>query len=217
MREYRRFLISITGTAEPGEFGFGLASSHQTSYGMREKGKDWTGNSVYLWAIANAVYMSLLGPQGFRELGELILQRAHYAARRLAEIKGVKIPFPPGFFKEFVVNFDGTGKSVARDQRGAARARHFRRQGSVRRIPRARPERALLRDRDPYARGHRPAGRRARGGDRHDERRSCLRKFHAARLGRAGRHGAGPSRPPRPDLPRGRAARSQTPSATRPS
>ena len=57
-------------------------ASHQTSYGMREKGKDWTGNSVYLWAIANAVYMSLLGPQGFRELGELIITQSHYAARR---------------------------------------------------------------------------------------------------------------------------------------
>ena len=75
VREYNGFLVSITGTAEPGEYGFALASSHQTSYGMREEGKDWTGNSVYLWAIANAVYMSLLGPQGFRELGELILSR----------------------------------------------------------------------------------------------------------------------------------------------
>ena len=45
------------------------------------------GNSVYLWAIANAVYMSLLGPEGFRELGERDPQRSHYAARRLASIR----------------------------------------------------------------------------------------------------------------------------------
>ena len=57
VREYNGFLVSITETAQPGQFGFGLASAHQTSYGMREQGKDWTGNSVYLWAIANAVYM----------------------------------------------------------------------------------------------------------------------------------------------------------------
>ena len=78
------FLISITGTTQPGEYGFSLSSAHQTSYGMREEGRDWTGNSVYLWAIANAVYMSLLGPQGFREVGELILQQVHYAARAIA-------------------------------------------------------------------------------------------------------------------------------------
>ena len=46
----RRFLSAFP-TAEPGEFGFGIALFDQTSYGMREAGKDWTGNSVYLWAI----------------------------------------------------------------------------------------------------------------------------------------------------------------------
>ena len=113
VREYNGFLVSITETARPGQFGFGLASAHQTSYGMREKGKDWTGNSVYLWAIANAVYMALLGPQGFKELGELIITQSHFAARRLAEIKGVGVPFKNGFFKEFVVDFSKSGRTVA--------------------------------------------------------------------------------------------------------
>ena len=112
-REYPTLLISITDTLKPGQIGFGLTLAHQTSYGLREKGKDWTGNSVYLWAIANAVYMSLLGPAGFRELGERIVQQSHYAARALAEIPGVRVVFPGGFFKEFVVNFDATGKTVA--------------------------------------------------------------------------------------------------------
>lgn len=113
VREFNGFLVSITETERQGEYGFALASSHQTSYGMREAGKDWTGNSVYLWAIAAAVYMALLGPKGFGELGELIIARSHYAARRLGVIAGVKLPFAAGFFKEFVVNFDATGRSVA--------------------------------------------------------------------------------------------------------
>jgi glycine dehydrogenase subunit 1 len=112
IREYNGFLVSITGTAKPGQYGFGLASSHQTSYGMRELGKDWTGNSVYLWAIANAVYLALLGPAGMREVGEAILQRGAYAAQRLGGVPGVRVPFL-GFFKEFVVDMTGTGKSVA--------------------------------------------------------------------------------------------------------
>ena len=110
--EYPTLNISITTTNVPGEWGFGLSMAHQSSYGLRDKGTDWTGNSTYLWAIANAVYMSLLGPEGFREVGELIVQQAHYAARKLGEIPGVRIVFPQGFFKEFVVNYDGTGKSV---------------------------------------------------------------------------------------------------------
>lgn len=121
VRQYNGFLMSITTTSKPGEYGFSLSCSHQTSYGMREQGRDWTGNSVYLWAIANAVYMSLLGPEGFRELGELILQQAHYAARALARIKGIRILFPQGFFKEFVVNFDATGKKVAAINRALRR------------------------------------------------------------------------------------------------
>jgi glycine dehydrogenase subunit 1 len=113
VREYNGFMVSITETLKPGQFGFGLASAHQTSYGMREEGKDWTGNSVYLWAIANAVYMSLLGPQGFREVGELILAQSHKAAKRLVRIKGVELRHKNGFFKEFVVDFTKTKKTVA--------------------------------------------------------------------------------------------------------
>jgi glycine dehydrogenase subunit 1 len=110
--EYPTLLISIAQTTH-GERSFGMALMHQCSYGTREKGKDWTGNSTYLWAIASAVYMALLGPQGFRELGETIIQRAHYAARLLGEIRGVRVVPAQGFFKEFVVNFEGTGRSVA--------------------------------------------------------------------------------------------------------
>ena len=112
-KEYPTFLVSITDTVKPGERGFGLSLFHQTSYGMREKGKDWTGNSTYMWTIAAAVYMAMMGPQGFRDVGELILQQARYAAGKLGKIKGVNVVFQANFFKEFVVNFDGTGKTVA--------------------------------------------------------------------------------------------------------
>src|SRR6266851_1589583 len=74
-RQYPTLMISIAETLREGEFGFGLSLFHQTSYGLREKGNDWTGNSVYMWAIANTAYMALLGPQGFCDLGEAILER----------------------------------------------------------------------------------------------------------------------------------------------
>jgi glycine dehydrogenase subunit 1 len=112
-REYPTLQVSLADTVEPGERSFGIILFEQTSYGAREEGKDWTGNSVYLWAVANAVYMALMGPQGFREIGEAILQRSHYAARRIAELPGVEVRWSEGFFKEFVVNFDATGHSVA--------------------------------------------------------------------------------------------------------
>jgi glycine dehydrogenase subunit 1 len=124
-REYPTLNVSITHTSHPDEVGFGLTLFHQSSYGLRDEGKDWTGNSVYLTAIQNAVYMSLLGPEGFRELGELIIARAHYAATRIDRLKGVEVRWRQGFFKEFVVDFTGTGKTVARINKALLRRNIF--------------------------------------------------------------------------------------------
>lgn len=111
-REFPTLQVSICDTTEPGERGFGIPLFAQTSYGAREEGNDWTGNSVYLWTIANAAYMAAMGPAGFAEIGSAILQRSHYAAARLAELPGVSVRFPAGYFREFVVDFGGTGHSV---------------------------------------------------------------------------------------------------------
>jgi glycine dehydrogenase subunit 1 len=122
--EFPTLLVSIAPTTAGGddERAFFLTCEHQTSYGLRDEGKDWTGNTVYLWTIVNAVYMSLLGPQGFREIGEVILQRSRYARDTLGGIPGVDVSFAPDGFKEFIANFDGTGKTV-RDINRALRER----------------------------------------------------------------------------------------------
>ncbi len=65
-REYPTLQVSLCPTSEEGERGFALTLFEQSSYGSRELGNDWTGNSVYLWAVVNAAYMSLLGPAGLR-------------------------------------------------------------------------------------------------------------------------------------------------------
>lgn len=104
-REYPTLQVSICETNTPGERAFGMTLFHQSSYGSRENGNDWTGNSVYLWTVVNAVYMALLGPVGFRELGDTILAGSHFASERLARVPGLTVLWPNGFFKEFVVRF----------------------------------------------------------------------------------------------------------------
>jgi glycine dehydrogenase subunit 1 len=111
-RQYPTLMISVAETTRPGEYGFGLSLFHQTSYGLREQGNDWTGNSVYMWAIANATYMSLLGPAGFRELGEAIMARSDHAADKLSHLPGVRLRLAAPAFKEFVLDFSDTGKTV---------------------------------------------------------------------------------------------------------
>ena len=55
-----------------------------------------------------------MGPQGLAELGTGIVQRARYAAARLDALPGVRAPaFAAPFFKEFVVDFNQSGRSVA--------------------------------------------------------------------------------------------------------
>lgn len=117
--EHPSLMVSITSTVEEGEYGFGWCTWDRTGYVVRDElghirsqSKDYIGSSANLWAISAAVYMTLMGPQGFREIGEVITLKAHYATKLLSEIKGVKILFSSNSFKEFVVNFDETGKSV---------------------------------------------------------------------------------------------------------
>ena len=112
--EYPSFLVSLTRAPDSGAFGFGVGTLDRTSYHKRHAATDYYGTTQWLWAITAAVYLSLMGPTGMRELGEGIIQRAAYAAERIGRIKGVTAPlFAGAFFKEFVVNFDRTGKTVA--------------------------------------------------------------------------------------------------------
>jgi glycine dehydrogenase subunit 1 len=111
-REYPTLQVSLADTTEPGQRSFGMTLFHQSSYGSREDGNDWTGNSVYLWAVVNAVYMALMGPQGFAEIGETIAANSAYAAKRIGGVPGVDVRWS-GFFKEFVVDFGATGRTVA--------------------------------------------------------------------------------------------------------
>ncbi|WP_207760785.1 aminomethyl-transferring glycine dehydrogenase subunit GcvPA [Mycolicibacterium sphagni] len=110
-RQYPTLQSSLAATRRPGERSFGMTLFHQTSYGSREDGNDWTGNSVYLWAVVNAVYMALMGPQGFAEIGTTISANSAWAADRIAQVPGVRVRWR-GFFKEFVVDFSDTGRTV---------------------------------------------------------------------------------------------------------
>jgi glycine dehydrogenase subunit 1 len=112
--EYPSRLFGIAPTSVPGEYGFGDVAYERTSFAVREAGKEWVGTAAALWGITAGVYLALMGPQGMVEVGEGIMARSRYAMMRLDEIPGVKAPaLRSPHFKEFVVNFDGSHRSVA--------------------------------------------------------------------------------------------------------
>jgi glycine dehydrogenase subunit 1 len=120
--EYPSRLFGITSTSVDGEYGFGDVAYDRTSFAKREAGKEWVGTASALWGITAGAYLALLGPDGMRELGESMLARSHYAAKRLSRIPGVRAPrFRGPFFHEFVVDLRRTGKSVGAVNRALLR------------------------------------------------------------------------------------------------
>ena len=111
--EFPSRLFGMTPTTVPGELGFGDVAYERTSFAEREEGKEFVGTHSALCGITAAVYLSLLGPQGIVKLGETIVQKSYYVSKKLNDIPGIKAPrFNVSHFKEFVVDFNGTGKTV---------------------------------------------------------------------------------------------------------
>jgi len=100
-------IIGLTTTLDGNRQGFCMALQTREQHIRREKSTSNICTNEALCAVASAVYMTLLGPQGFRDLGETIMYNANYAIRLLSRISGVKTPvFKSAHFKEFTVNFD---------------------------------------------------------------------------------------------------------------
>ncbi len=112
--EFPSRLFGIAPTIVEGEYGFGDVAYDRTSFGHhREHGKEYVGTQSALWGITAGVYLATMGPKGMEELGQNILQKSQYAISRLNEIKGViGSRFNTVNFKEFVVDFNATGKTV---------------------------------------------------------------------------------------------------------
>lgn len=111
--EFPSRIFGIAPTAAEGEYGFGDVAYERTSFAKREKGKESVGTQTALWGIVAGVYLSLMGPNGMKQLGTTIMQKSQYAAKRLSTIQGVSVKFSSPFFKEFVVDFQNTGKTVS--------------------------------------------------------------------------------------------------------
>ena len=111
--EYPMILMSIAPGAEEGDVGFAWSTMQRTSYDKRHDSEDYAGTTQWLWGIGAAVYLSLMGPRGMEDLGNGILQRTRYAAERINGLNGISVAhLDRAFFKEFIIDFTDSGKSV---------------------------------------------------------------------------------------------------------
>lgn len=90
---------------EAGNRAYVLTLQAREQHIRREKSSSGICSNEALCALTAAVYMTTMGPQGMRDVANLSMNKAHYAATKIAAIPGFELVHRGSFFHEFVTTW----------------------------------------------------------------------------------------------------------------